>query len=470
MNWSLPDMDRKTLSKLPAWWWWLAIPSACVALAAIALFFTWPVQRGFTNLRFWFWLLLLPVLVSSAVMAFVLSAALQVRRETDWRHLFIDRKYAHWQHWGRRCLRLVAFHCLTPEPDIASRELGLEGQPPQAPAKPAEIIPVQPLQLGESPLKDILSQTLEPLSETLRTQSSIEIWLYANTPEEQARSAVEQYWSAKLKKRLPTENIHWQSIAPDAALLDNWCDEDISIPRLLIALHLLDGKSQASASSSALLFQRSSGPVIKAPPFRPVYLFRPLVTQSHDLDADFPRFLAAGQTDAKRLSHLWDAGLHSRERGALLALLDEHDVMLPAQGRHDLSLVLGPASPASFWLALCLAAQGCDLGQRGQLVAAQSGESISLVQLSTQPAAPVDMPVDTISRYPLAYLSGIVAVMLALILLPADRDTQMGMLPWLGGGLVVVAALLSFSVPLALRLWRKRLDVEWHLLEQQRHD
>jgi len=46
----------------------------------------------------------------------------------------------------------------------------------------------------------------------------------------------------------------------------------------------------------------------------------------------------------------------------------------------------------------------------------------------------------------------------------------MGMLPWLGGGLVVVAALLSFSVPLALRLWRKRLDVEWHLLEQQRHD
>ncbi|CAH0327100.1 hypothetical protein SRABI106_04890 [Rahnella aquatilis] len=60
--------------------------------------------------------------------------------------------------------------------------------------------------------------------------------------------------------------------------------------------------------------------------------------------------------------------------------------------------------------------------------------------------------------------------MLALILLPADRDTQMGMLPWLGGGLVVVAALLSFSVPLALRLWRKWLDVEWHLLEQQRHD
>lgn len=214
MNWHLPQMVRNALPKLPAWWWWLAIPPACVALAAIALFFTWPVQRGFTNLRFWFWLLLLPLLASTAVMAFVLSAALQVRRQTEWRHLFIDRKYAHWQHWGRRSLRLVAFHCLTPETDIASRELGLEGQPPQAPAKPAEIIPVQPLQLGESPLKDILSQTLEPLSETLRAQSSIEIWLYANTPEEQATNAVEQYWSAKLKKRLPTENIHWQSIAP----------------------------------------------------------------------------------------------------------------------------------------------------------------------------------------------------------------------------------------------------------------
>lgn len=470
MSWRLPDMARNVLPKLPAWWGWLAVPAICIAAAAIALFFTWPVQRGFTDLRFWLWLLLLPVLVSGAVMAFVLSAALQTRRQIGWRHLFIDRKYAHWQLWGRRSLRLVAFHCLTPESDVASRALGLEGLPPQAPAKPGEIIPDQPLKLGESPLKDILSQTLKPLSDTLRAQSSIEIWLYANTPEEQATNAVEQYWSARLKKRLPAENIHWQKDAPDAALLDSWCDEDISVPRLIIALHLLDGKSQASASSSALLFQRSSEPVIKAPPFRPVYLFRPLVTQSHNLDADFPRFLAAGQTDSKRLSHLWDTGLQSRVRGALLALMDEHGVPLPAQGRHDLSLLLGPASPASFWLALCLAAQGCDLGQRGQLVATQSGESISLVQLSTQPAAPVDLPRDTISRYPLAYLGGIFAVMLALILLPSERDTQIAMLPWLGGGLVIVAALLSFSVPLALRLWRKQLDVEWHLLEQNRHD
>jgi hypothetical protein len=470
MNWRLPDMDRKTLPKLPAWWWWLAIPSACVALAAIALFFTWPVQRGFTNLRFWFWLLLLPVLVSTAVMAFVLSAALQASRQTDWRHLFIDRKYAHWQHWGRRSLRLVAFHCLTPESDVASRTLGLEGMPPQAPSKSEDIMLTVPVLIGESPLKSVIIQTLTPMHSALRALPAVEIWLYGNVDEKQTVPAIEHYWNQQLNKRINPENIHLQDKVPDATLLHAWCDEDISVPRLVIALHLLDGKSQASASSSALLFQRSSGPVIKAPPFRPVYLFRPLVTQSHDLDADFPRFLATGQTGAKRLSHLWDAGLHSRERGALLALLDEHDVMLPAQGRHDLSLLLGPASPASFWLALCLAAQGCDLGQRGQLVAAQSEESISLVQLSTQPAAPVDMPVDTISRYPLAYLAGIVAVMLALILLPAERDTQMGMLPWLGGGLVVVAALLSFSVPLALRLWRKRLDVEWHLLEQQRHD
>jgi len=470
MNLRLPGMVHHAVPRLPAWWWWLAVPAICIALAAIGLFFTWPVQRGYADPRFWFWLLLLPMLLSSAVMAFVLSGTLQSRRQVQWRHLFIDRKYANWQYWGRRSLRLVAFHCVTPEPDVASRALGLEGTPPQAPPKPEDIVPVQSLQLGESPLKDVLSQTLKPLYDTLRAQSAIEIWLYANAGEQQVISAVTQYWSDQLKKRLPVENIHWQSVAPDASLLHDWCDEDIKVPRLVIALHLVDGKSRASACSSALLFQTSAGPLVKAPPFRPVFLFRPLMTQAHGLEADFPRYLATGQTDPKRLSHLWDAGLQSRERGALLALMDESGVTLPAQGRHDLSLLLGPKSPASFWLALCLAAQGCDLGQRGQLVAAQTDEAISLIQLSTQAAAPVDMPVDTISRYPLAYLGGIVAVMLALILLPAERDTQMAMLPWLGGGLVIVAALLSFSIPLALRLWRKQLDVEWHLLEQKTHD
>ncbi len=470
MNWRLPEMSRQAIPKLPAWWWWLAVPAGCIALAAIALFFTWPVQRGYADLRFWFWLLLLPVLLSSAVMAFVLSGSLQSRRHIHWRHLFLERKYANWQHWGRRSLRLVAFHCVTPEADIASRTLGLSGMPPQAPARPENIIPVQPLQLGESPLKDTLSQTLKPLFDTLRAQSAVNIWLYANTPEEQARSAVEQYWSERLKKRLPAENIHWQHTAPDAALLYGWCDEDITTSRLVIALHLVDDQSRASACSAALLFQTSAGPQVKAPPFRPVYLFRPLMTQAHELEADFPRFLATGQTNVKRLNHLWNAGLQSRERGALLALLDENGVILSAQGRHDLALLSGPQSPASFWLTLCLAAQGCDLGQRGQLVATQHDESVSLTQLSTQPATPVETPRDTVSRYPLAYVSGIFFVLLSLILLPSERDTQITMLPWLAGGLVIVAALLSFSVPLALRLWCKQLDVEWHLLEQKRHD
>lgn len=470
MNWRLPDMPRHAPPALPAWWWWLAVPVAAIALAAIVLFFTWPLQRGFANLRFWFWLLLLPLLLSSAIMAFVLSGALQSRRQVQWRHLFIDSKHARWQYWGRKSLRLVAYHCVTPEPNVASRILGLEGVPPQAPAKPADIVLAAPPQLGESPLKGILSQTLTPLNDILRSLPAVDIWLYANAGEEETRSAVEQYWRDQLKKRLQPEHIAWQESAPNATLLNAWCDDDMKVPRLVIALYAVDGKSRASASSSALLFLSSSGAVGKTPTFRPVFLFRPLMTSAHDLDADFPRFLATGQTEGKRLSHLWDAGLLSRERGALLALMDENGIKLPAQGRHDLALLLGPQSSASFWLALCLAAQGCDLGQRGQLVAAQTDESISLIQLSTQPAEPVAMPPDTVSRYPVAYLGGIFATLLALMLLPTEPATQITMLPWLAGGLLAVAALLSFSIPLVLHLWRKQLDVEWHLLEEKRHD
>ncbi|CRG52280.1 Uncharacterised protein [Yersinia wautersii] len=46
MNWRLPEMVRYGVPKLPAWWGWLAVPAVAIALSAIVLFFTWPVQYG----------------------------------------------------------------------------------------------------------------------------------------------------------------------------------------------------------------------------------------------------------------------------------------------------------------------------------------------------------------------------------------------------------------------------------------
>lgn len=470
MNWLLPSMPRKELPKPPMWWCWPLLLLISISIAALILFFTWPVQRGFANSRFWLYLLIIPFLLAFAIGAFVLSACLQARRAVIFRNQFIDSKQAQWQNWARRALKLTSWSLLTPEPDLAVRILGFQGVMPQAPSKPASLVENQNDKLSASPLADIITQTLTPLSEQLSKLQGVQVWFFTGEAENTSCIALIQAWKAALNKQLPLDQIHYLEQYPDGRLLTDWINNPLLKPHLLICCQFLKAESQVSEFSAALLFQPHSDAHLNSIKLKPVYVFRPQRNSLIQFEHNAAHFLGAGQTEGTRLRHLWDNGLERREHSKLISILDESAIAISPNNVHVLPQLLGPPASSSFWLTLCLAAESCDLGQRGQLVAAQSEESISLVQLSTQPAAPVNMPVDTISRYPLAYLAGTVAVMLALILLPADRDTRMGMLPWLGGGLVVVAALLSFSVPLALRLWRKRLDVEWHLLEQQRHD
>ncbi|MFO6298517.1 hypothetical protein [Rahnella selenatireducens] len=470
MNWLLPFMPRKELAKLPMWWCWPLMLFISIALAALVLFFTWPVQRGFANSRFWIYLLVIPFLLAFAFGAFILSASLQARRAVLFRHLYTDNKQAQWHHWAHRSLKLTGWNLLTPEPDLAVRILGFEGVIPQAPAKPTSLIENQKDKLSASPLADIITQTLTTLSEQLRKLQGVQVWLFTGEAENTSRIALIQAWKIALNKQLPPDQIHYLEQSPDDRRLTDWTNETLSKPHLLLCCQLLKAESQASEYSVALLFQPHSATHLNSLKLKPVYVFRPQRSPLTEFEHNAAHFLGAGQTESARLRHLWDNGLERREHSKLISLLDERAIAVPPNNVHILPQLLGPLAPSGFWLTVCLAAAGCDLGQRGQLVAAQSDESISLVQLSTQPAAPVDAPRDNISRYPLAYLGGIFAVMLALILLPSERDTQIAMLPWLGGGLLIVAALLSFSVPLALRLWRKQLDVEWHLLEQNRHD
>lgn len=470
MNWRLPQMARQNLPLLPQWWLWPLLFLISIAIATLVLFFTWPVQRGFSNTRFWLYLLLLPILLAFALGAFVLSARLQARRYIEFRHMYIDYKRAKWQSWARRSLNLTGWHMFTPEPDLALRILGLEGSMPQASAKPMTLLDSNSDQLSISPLAEIIAHTLAPLAEQLSKLQGTEIWFYSGESENHAHTALMQGWKTSLNKQLPQTQIHHLDEAPNDGLLTHWINEKISNPYLLLCCQLSQAGTQASEFSVALLFQPDLHAQLNGIKLKPVHVFRPQKSALTEFEQNIVSLIDAGQTEGGRLRHLWDAGLERREQSKLISLFDENKISLSPNNLHVLPPLLGPQSPASFWLALCLAAEACDLGQRGQLVAAQTDESISLTQLSTRPAMPVNAPPDTLSRYPLAYLGGIFAVMLALILLPGERDTQMAMLPWLGGGFVMVAALLSFAVPLALHLWRKQLDVEWHLLEQKRHD
>lgn len=475
MQWILPQVARKTRPAFPAWWVWVVLPLVCVALAGVVLLFTWPIDRGFANLRFWFCLVVAPLLAAGTLGLLWLSHLLHRRREIDWRHLFLDRKKANWIAQGRRSLKLAAWHLVTPEPELMQRILGMTGTPPQAPSATLRLPIDSASQLGESPLRQWFLTLLGPLQPALHTLPVVDIWLsIAGNNEDDCRQALVQSWQSVLGRTLAANRIHWLALDPstpaaDAALFERWCDEPSDIPRLLLCLHLIPDDTKAIEFSSALLFIPHNQRLPEQLPFRPVYVFRPLIMPSSAPEKKFTALLDVQQFPVGHRRHLWDAGLEARTRNTLLSTLDIYGDALPADGQHLLPSLVGEQGPQGFWLAVALAAEATDTGQQGQIVLAPMGENTACVQLSLRPADDAPPPTDRISRYPLAWLGGSACLLTLFGLLPSP-SVRLALWPWLLGGIALYALILFFAIPLALKLWHYQLDEEWTAAEKRAHE
>lgn len=470
MQWILPPMERKAFPALPKWWVWLLLPLACMAIAGVILLFTWPIAQGFASLRFWFWLVAAPLLTAGALGLFWLSHLLHLRREIAWRHLFLDRKRAQWKTQGRRSLKLAAWHLVTPVPELMSRITGMAGTPPEAPSTTLRLPVDVGSQLGESPLRQFFLTLLGPLQPALSTLPVVDIWLSASgQSEDDCRLALTQSWQSLLKRQLSASRVHWMTLPADAALFERWCGEPFDIPRLVLCLHQIQDDAKAMEFTTALLFMPHNQRLPASLPFRPVTLFRPLLTPSSAPERKFIALLDVQQSPPGHRRHLWDAGLDSRARNTLLSTLDIAGDALPADGQHLLPSLIGEQRQAGFLLALSLAAAATDTGQQGQLVVAPQGDDIACVQLSIRPADSVPMPEDRVSRYPLAWLAGSACLLTLFSLLPSP-SIRLALWPWLLGGFALYALLLAFAVPLALKLWHYRLEDEWLTSETHPHE
>lgn len=461
MQWILPPLARQSRPAFPAWWIWMLIPLACVAVAGGILLFSWPLERGFASLRFWFWMLAAPLLVAGALALFWLSHLLHQRREVDFRHLFLDRKQALWREEGCSALKLAAWHLVTPEPELMARITGLSGVPPESPPVTLRLPTEEGSKLGESPLRQLFTELLGPLQSALTALPVVDIWLCAEGQrEDDCRLALTQAWQRQQGRQLSASRLNWLSQPAGAELLETWCDEPADIPRLLLCLHQIADDSKAAEFSAALLFISRNQRLPEQLPFRPVWLFRPLLTPAFAPEKKLNAWLDVQQVPPGHRRHLWDAGLDARARNTLLSVLDIAGDPLPAEGQHLLPALVGDQGSASFVLALELAAAATDTGQQGQLVVAPSGDNLACVQLSVRPADPVPWPQDRISRYPLAWLGASVCLIILFGLLPSP-SIRLALWPWLAGGFILYALLLTLAVPLALKLWHYRLDDEW---------
>ena len=470
MQWILPPVERKAFPAFPAWWIWVILPLICVALAGVILLFTWPVEQGFASLRFWFWLVAAPLLAAGTLGLFWLDHLLQLRRGIAWRHLFLDSKQARWKREGRRSLKLAAWHLVTPEPELMSRILGMTGTPPEAPSV-AQRLPVDSgSRLGESPLRQTFLTLLGPLQPAISAVPVVDIWLSATgQSEDDCRLALSQCWHSLLNRQLSGSRLHWLAQPADAALFERWCDAPSDIPRLVLCLHQIEDDAKAMEFSTALLFMPHNQRLPEQLPFRPVHLFRPLLTPSSAPEQKFTALLDVQQIPSGHRRHLWDAGLSARSRNTLLSTLDIHGDALPAEGQHLLPALVGEQGAAGFMLALSLAAAATDSGQQGQLIVAPQGENIACVQVSVRPSDAVPLPEDRLSRYPLAWL-GASACLLTLFGLLPSPSLRLALWPWLLGGFAFYALLLALAVPLALKLWHYRLEDEWMKSEVHSHE
>ncbi|MFY9996291.1 MAG: hypothetical protein WAK61_15050 [Leclercia sp.] len=470
MQWILPPLERKTRPAFSTWWIWIMLPLVCVAIAGGILLFCWPVERGFASLRFWFWMLAAPLLTAGALGLFWLSHLLHLRREIAWRHLFLDRKRAQWQTQGRRSLKLAAWHLVTPEPELMPRILGISGTRPESPSTTLRLPVREGTQLGESPLREHVLTLLQPLQSALAALPVVDIWLSASgQDEDDCRLALTQGWQSLLNRPLSASRIHWQDLPADATLLDHWCDEPSDIPRLVLCLHLIQDDAKALEFSTALLFMPHYQRLPEQLPFRPVYVFRPLVMPSSAPEQKFTALLNLQQIPPGHRRHLWDAGLNARARNTLLSTLDVTGDALPAEGQHLLPSLVGDQGSAGFLLALSLATAATDMGQQGQMVVTPLNENIACVQVSIRPADAVSVPEDRIFRYPLAWL-GASACLLTLYGLLPSLSVRLALWPWLLAGFILYALLLAFAIPLALKLWHYRLEAEWLTSQGHPHE
>lgn len=470
MQWILPPMARKTKPDLPSWWVWLILPLLCVALSAVVLVFTWPVARGFADLRFWFWLLVAPLLSSGALSLFWLSEVLQRRREVDSRHLFLDRKQAQWVAQGRTSLKLAAWHLVTPEPELMLRVVGLSGTVPEAPAATQRLPVDKENPLGQAGNCPVWSQLLSPLQHVLRSLSVVDIWCSVSGQDQnEARQSLLQSWQTLSGRPLPTNRLHWLSAPADASLLEQWCDTPFDTPRLIVCLHQITDDAKATEFSTALLFLPHNQHLPEQLPFRPVYVFRPLLMPQAAPEKKLTALLDVQQVPPGHRRHLWDAGHDARARNMLLSTLDEYGDPLPADGQHALSSFTGETGPEGFWLALTLAVEATDIGQQGQVVLSPLEAHTACLQISIRPADRVNMPVDSLPRYPLAWFGGSCCLILLFALLPPPSVLQV-LWPWLVGGFALYALLLAFAIPLVLRLWHFRLEDEWSAQENQPYE
>lgn len=457
MKWRVPNIPEKALPKNFSIWVYLLV------FVLSAIFFEFIVllineNSVLSNLLLGgFYLVIVPLFFSLSITGFIYSYYHSQLIEALFFNLNIKNKLARWQIWARKSIGLVDYCYLTEIDNLALKVMGLEGSQPMNPDK---VMPISVIhEMSSSPLFYVFEKIIMPMKAKINSLSKIKVLLNMTQSSEAAVMILANYCRSN-HININESDIVLSDCIPSPEIIHEWIDTKYDESILMINL-VYDVKNQLSFSEycCALLFSN----VKKALNLSKLRVFRPLKTELTDLSDDIGYLIKAEQVEKKRVNQLWTTSLSSSALNILKETFFDinGEIIIAPNKVYPLDLNLGKLSESHAWLALALAADGVNQGQKGQMIASQGSNEIYIMQLSDRTIQRIEEN-DELLIFPTVYFFSLVFCLYSIVALLAVNYIELKEIL----SIIVLSTFLSViavCIPLYFKLQRyqEEFDEIW---------
>lgn len=310
------------------------------------------------------WLLVIPIVAGGLICTIILLIH-NINRfwGNMMRKSYIENRNW-WMHHASKTIRLAEHTSLFPVEDAALKMVRLDGEMPPVKDFPRKLNIGIDEDTGFTRTQQVLTRLLEQIAMAALNQP--EVWLYIRNADEN----IQQDASTILKKFLRAPTVHLLTELPQRSMLEEWIMTYFNGCRLLIIMELHANNDETFCEyATALLFTHDR---LLPDSHMPVWCFRGLDCKPHQLEQYLNILFAAKQVAPGNLRHVWTGNMQGEGLHLLVDACSETLTDQQASHWHSLSLA-ETWTPGYQWLMMEWAARAIRHGQRGQLLATQSG-------------------------------------------------------------------------------------------------
>lgn len=459
MQWRLPTISAKPVPEnFSIWIYLFAFVISIVFFSCAVLLING--EFALTKLKLTgLYLIIAPMLFSLSVIGFFYSFYHRQRIKVLFFNHCIKNKHDNWQDWARESIVLLGASYLTDIDNLGLKIMGLEGN---APMNPDKVLPISALKdVNSSPLFFIFDKILSPMKAKITTQPNIKV-LFNTTQDNSAMVNTLVNYCHLNHYNIKPENIIFSNKIPSPDIIYQWFDTGYGETVLVINLVLTNSRPLAVTEHCCALLLSNRDTSLNYSRLR---LFRPLKTQLTDLSDDLTYLLKAEQIEKSQVRQIWTTFLPNSALNILKGTFFdvESDIMIDPNKFYQLEHHIGNVDHTHVWLALVLAAEGVSQGQKGQFVAAQSGDDIHIMQLHDKSRQIIeDNEEDRVFFYPIVFLFSTLFCLVSIIaLLPVSYIEYIEVPLIITLGTILCILITSITLYFKLLIYKDNFERKW---------